>query len=154
VIEPATIPDLPRCFVEGEAASLQRVDATHFQVRCDLCLRSSPVVTGDEQGWLTRIADLGWKTTGGSAWTCPLCHDPDSGRHMALPGETVETCKGLGGGCFQAQCDSCVRSSPIVSGVLDDFSRRATELGWAMTSTGMWRCPLCRNRKLGRYALP
>lgn len=62
-----------------------------------------------------------------------------------------ETSKGIGGGCFQAQCDSCTRFSPVVSGALDEFLRQASELGWATTSTGVWRCPLCGNRELGRY---
>jgi hypothetical protein len=61
--------------------------------------------------------------------------------------------QGVGGGDFQARCDSCLRSSPVVSGVREVFLSRAAELGWSMTDAGAWRCPLCSDSHLGRYAL-
>jgi len=58
-------------------------------------------------------------------------------------------------GHFQAQCNVCLRSSPVVCGEIEDALIRVTDLGWTTaTPREMWSCPLCQGRASGRYAVP
>ena len=74
--------DLVPTFLD-EAPTLHCIDEAHFQAQCRVCLRSSPIVGGEIEDALIRVADLGWTTTQGYAWTCPLCQDRQLGRYAA-----------------------------------------------------------------------
>lgn len=47
---------------------------------------------------------------------------------------------------FQARCDTCHRSSPVVAGGLHDALRTVVGLGWATHRHGGFACPVCRER--------
>jgi hypothetical protein len=81
--EAITLPEFLRDFAVASAAVL-RVDEEHYQARCELCLRSSPIVGGGMATMLVRIAELGWRLGPEHTWMCPLCNQPSSGRY-ALP---------------------------------------------------------------------
>ncbi len=61
-----------------QSATLHRIDAAHYQARCDSCLRPSPVVEGEVRDALKRVVELGWTAGGTSGWACPICRERSS----------------------------------------------------------------------------
>jgi CheY-like chemotaxis protein len=75
------------CGGPPEAVTLQRIDATRFQARCEPCLRPSPILRGTITEAASKIVELGW-TAGPTTWTCPICRDraeQPTGRRRRLP---------------------------------------------------------------------
>lgn len=75
---PVVIP----CGKNVQTATLHRIDALHFQARCDGCLRPSPVVEGEVRDALKRVIELGWATAGNGGWSCPICHNRHESRNV------------------------------------------------------------------------
>jgi YesN/AraC family two-component response regulator len=48
---------------------------------------------------------------------------------------------------FQARCDSCHRSSPVVEGQIHDALKTVVALGWITERHGGFACPVCRDRR-------
>lgn len=73
---PVVIP----CGRPVQSATLHRIDAIHYQARCDGCMRPSPVIEGQIRDALKRVVELGWVTAPNGGWACPICRDRGEAR--------------------------------------------------------------------------
>lgn len=69
----AAPPVMIPCGTPVQPATVHRIDARRYQVRCDSCMRSSPVVEGEIRDALRRVVELGWVAGGTDGWACPIC---------------------------------------------------------------------------------
>ncbi|MDB5216456.1 MAG: chemotaxis protein CheY [Myxococcaceae bacterium] len=53
---------------------------------------------------------------------------------------------------FQACCDTCHRSSPVVEGLIEDALKTVVALGWTTQQHGGFACPVCRDPGSQRHS--